>query len=340
MRRWINRILLGLLLLLAALLTFGPTERVGVLPLASVPPSDTPREAVESATRAEELIGGIREGAEKRVVWAGAENARTPLSVVFVHGFSATRQALAPLPERAAEALGANLFETRLAGHGRGPESLGRAKAAHWMLDMAEALDVGRALGERVLVIGSSLGGALAAISAAEPGGREDVAGYVLISPAFELAAPGASWLTRPFARWWAPKLLGETRAWEDATAAQAQAWTTEYPTEALVPAAAIAQAAFYTDYSGVTRPALFILSDRDEIVAAAATREVAGRWGGADQILALEPGPRDDPAAHVLAGDLLSPDLTPVVIEGVLDWARASGVAPAPEDAEAGEGG
>lgn len=336
MRKWISRVLLGLLLIFAALLTFGPTERVGVLPMAAIPPDASPQQAADSVANAERLIEDVRDNARKEVIWAGEPGEKTPLSVVYVHGFTASKAELRPVPDRVAEELGANLFYTRLAGHGRPDAALGRARAEHWMLDMAEALEVGRAIGEKVLVVGTSMGGALTAISAAEPAGREGVAGYVFVAPAFEIQATGASLLTRPFARWWAPLLLGETRSGEPRAEGQAEAWTLSYPTEALVPLAAVAQTANYTDYSGVTRPALFVLSDEDETVSPEAIREVALRWGGAAETLAVTPGPEDDPNAHVLAGDILSPGLTPVVTRAILDWARANGVAP--DAAEAGD--
>ncbi len=61
---------------------------------------------------------GLVPGTEKRITWF-AEGERTAWSVVYLHGFSATRQETAPLSTLVAQALGANLFETRLSGHGR-----------------------------------------------------------------------------------------------------------------------------------------------------------------------------------------------------------------------------
>ncbi|MDD4273595.1 MAG: hypothetical protein PHG14_07705 [Desulfobacter postgatei] len=38
---------------------------------------------------------------------------------VYIHGFSATRKETAPLSDLVAKTLNANLFYTRLSGHGR-----------------------------------------------------------------------------------------------------------------------------------------------------------------------------------------------------------------------------
>ena len=59
-------------------------------------------------------------GTQKRIVWAGEAGARTTFSIVYIHGFSATSEEIRPVPDNVAEALGANLYYTRLAGHGRG----------------------------------------------------------------------------------------------------------------------------------------------------------------------------------------------------------------------------
>jgi alpha-beta hydrolase superfamily lysophospholipase len=101
-----------------------------------------------------------------------------------VHGFSATRQEIAPVPERVAAALGANLFETRLAGHGRERDGLVDVRAEQWLDDGRELLGVGRALGERLTLIGTSTGATLALALASHPDFRV-VDSLVLISPNF-----------------------------------------------------------------------------------------------------------------------------------------------------------
>jgi hypothetical protein len=40
----------------------------------------------------EGIIPGIVPGTEKRIVWAGQPGVRTPLAVVYIHGFSATSE--------------------------------------------------------------------------------------------------------------------------------------------------------------------------------------------------------------------------------------------------------
>lgn len=315
MRRLFLRGLLAVLVVLALVMSFGPRESVGVLPEPPLAPGATPTETAAQALRAEDYVPGLRPEARKAVVWAGAEDARTPVSVIAVHDFAEDPAWIRPLAAPVAEALGANLFLTRLSGHGAGPSELAQARASDWMLDMAEALAVGRALGDRVLVIGAGLGGALAAIAAAEPGGQERIAGYAFVSPTFELRLPGAHLLAGAFGRQIAVLWGGEHEG---------------APAEALAPLAAVAEAASLTLYEGVTAPALFLVSDDDATADPAAAREVAGRWGTAAQVVTLAPGPRDDPTGHALAGPA-SPELTEAAVAAVLDWARARGIGETP---------
>jgi esterase/lipase len=57
-------------------------------------------------------------------VWANPDKTKTPCAIVYLHGFSATRQETAPLSDLVAAQLGAYLYYTRLAGHGRGGEAM------------------------------------------------------------------------------------------------------------------------------------------------------------------------------------------------------------------------
>ena len=52
----------------------------------------------------------ITPGSEKRVIWTGQRETRTPYSVVYLHGYSATSEEIRPVPDLIAKALGATLF--------------------------------------------------------------------------------------------------------------------------------------------------------------------------------------------------------------------------------------
>ena len=273
--------------------------------------------------RSEARFDDIVPGTEKRMVWATAPETRAPWTVVYVHGFSATSEEIRPVPDRVAQGLGANLFFTRLAGHGRGGPAMAEPVVQDWMADMAEALAIGRATGDRVLVISTSTGGTLTALAALDPDLSQQMDAVVMVSPNFGLMSPTARILTWPGVRWWGPKLAGAERSFEPSSPAHAQFWTTRYPTVALIPMAAAVEAALTRDMTLARVPALVVMDDRDQIVDPMMTRAVMSQWGGPTRLHGVVTGPGDDPRSHVIAGDILSPGQTDGVVQAILDWAQ-----------------
>lgn len=265
----------------------------------------------------------IRPGDSKQILWAGQVGQKTALAVVYLHGFSAGPSEIRPVPDRVAKALGANLFFTRLTGHGRTSGAMGQATAGDWLHDTAEALAIGRRLGDRVLVIATSTGGTLAAVAASEPGLAQDMAGIVMISPNFGLQRWDALLLQMPFVQVWGPWLVGKELGFEPVNAGHAAHWTTQYPTKAVFPMAALVNYARKLDYAGVKVPVLVLVSPQDQVVSPDKTRAVLAGWGGPVTLVERQMGPRDDPYAHVLAGDILSPGQTAPVVALITDWAR-----------------
>ena len=70
----------------------------------------------ESIKMAEERFENLRPNIEKKILWAQKPSFKTKISLVFIHGFSASRAELSPVIERVAKELKANIFFTRLSG--------------------------------------------------------------------------------------------------------------------------------------------------------------------------------------------------------------------------------
>ncbi|MDG4649135.1 alpha/beta fold hydrolase [Roseibacterium sp. SDUM158017] len=316
--RVLARAVATLVALVAAIWAFAPLEPAGRGAAATA--SLTADPAILAAREA--AMGDVVPGAEARVVWAGAPGEATRWAVLYLHGFSASSEEIRPVPDRLAEALGANLVFNRLPGHGRGAAAMGEATATEWIDDTDLMLDIARGVGERVLVVATSTGGTLAAFAATEPDMAADVAGFVFVSPNFAVASRGGRILEWPLARLWTRLVLGGERGFEPLNERQARYWTERYPTTALVRMGALLREVRSRDLSVATAPALFIFSDGDRVVSAAATRRAAGRWGGDVTLAPLElPGSGVDPSRHVIAGDIVSPAMTVPVTGLVLDW-------------------
>ena len=314
-------ILIALIVILAALWVFGPRE-----------PADTAIRFDDSAIGAdidaylaaqENRFDDIVEGAEKQIVWAfPASKSKTPVALVYVHGFSASAGEIRPSTDLAAEQLGANIFYTRLTGHGRDGDAMAQASMNAWVNDVAEAIAIGEQLGEKVVLIGTSTGGTLAAIAALHPDLADRIDGLVFVSPNFRVKASGSQILTAPFSRTLVPLIVGAERGFEPENALHAQFWTERYPSTALLPMAATVKHASGLFYENATKPALFVFSDADQVVDHTVTRQIAERWGGPSEVLPVDEA--DDPYMHVLAGDALSPSNNQMMADTIARWVGA----------------
>ncbi|QXT39224.1 alpha/beta hydrolase [Gymnodinialimonas ceratoperidinii] len=314
------RVIALLAIIAATFVYLGPVERVERGEVARVDLDDP---AGWLAAR-EARFDDITEGAEAQILWAGEAGAASDVVVLYLHGFSATSQEIRPVPDRVAEALGANLILARLPGHGRDGAAMAEPRAGDWLDETEAMLRLARGIGERVVVMGTSTGGTLASWAASDPEMAEDVAAMVLISPNYALANPAGVLVEWPLARVWAPWVAGAERSFEPINDGHGRYWTTAYPTEATVTLGTLLREIRARDFSDVTVPALFMFADTDRVISASAVREFSAQWGGDATLMPVAvPEEGGDPFHHVIAGDILSPALTERVVRDVTDWLR-----------------
>ncbi|WP_345775680.1 alpha/beta hydrolase [Hoeflea sp. BAL378] len=282
--------------------------------------ADLPEDLDQYITQSEARFDDLRPGNERQIVWAyPASKARTPISIVYVHGFSASPAEIRPLPDLVGRQLGANIYFARLTGHGRSGDAMLEGSVHAWVNDMAEALAIGRRLGERVVVMATSTGASLATWAATQPDLMRDVAGLVQISPNYGVQAAGSSLLTMPWADRLVPLIAGRRRSFEPVNELQAQFWTYEYPSLALLPMASLVQLANDVDAASIQVPSLFIFSPQDKVIRPDLVAAMAAKWGAAAET--VEVTDSGDPNHHVIAGDALSPGTTERLARTAADW-------------------
>lgn len=299
---------------LAALLLLGPRAEMGELRDMPVVGGDVDA----YLQRVEAAVPGIRPGAEKHVAWADSTTrAPTPLSVVYVHGFTADRHEVEPLVTRLARDLGANAYFTRLTGHGRDGDAMTEANTTAWLHDTAEALAVGRAIGDRVLLVGTSTGGTLATWAVSQPELATDVAGLVLLSPNFHPRDRMSRLLLWPWGGVLARLVVGSERCFPTHNEAHARHWTSCHATEALLPMMALTEHVRTSELEAIRTPTLLVYVPDDGVVDASETERAFARLGSdVKSLFRLEdPG---GPDRHVPAGDALSPGTTDLVLERI----------------------
>lgn len=281
----------------------------------------------EHLARLEARYTNILPGTEKTVRFFRGSSERSAWAVVYLHGFSATRQETAPLVDLVAGALGAHNFETRLAGHGQDGDALAGASVAAWKADALEALAIGRLLGERVLVIGVSTGAGLAAWLAQQPQAQRDTA-WVLISPNFGLRDRTSEIINWPWGRDIARLVAGPEHSFEPRNAEHARYWTTRYPVEALYPLMGSVHLARALPLEQWQSPVLMLLAPEDRVIDPEAARAAYARIGAKEKRL-VEVTDSTDALQHVITGRILSPGNTERVAGLIADWAASLPASP-----------
>lgn len=277
-------------------------------------------------TAQERAAGVTNPDVAKRVVFADSANpAKTAWSVVYIHGFSATRQETSPLSEDVARALGANLYETRLHGHGLPGDSLGNVQARDWMSDAAFSLDVASRLGDSVLVIGTSTGGTLGVWLAGLPKPvRTPLQALVLVSPNFGPKDPAAGLLTLPWAQVILPRFMPQ-REWVAKNEEQKRFWTMRYPSTALFPMQALVEHVRDAALTGYDVPTLAFYHEGDQVVDAARTAtwldavDAEGRVK-TERVTVIPTAGED---GHVIAGRIVAPSQTAAFRDRIVAFVR-----------------
>jgi pimeloyl-ACP methyl ester carboxylesterase len=272
-------------------------------------------------TMAESQITDIRPGLEKSIIWAGAPHQRTRYAIVYIHGFSASKEELRPVPDRIAAALGANIFYTRLTGHGRTAEAMREASVAAWMQDLAEAFQIGTMIGDKVILISCSTGGTLVAAGIVRGIFSEQLFSTVFFAPNFGVQDRMAPLLTWPLARYWAPLIGGEMQTNTPRNQLHARYWTTSYPTISLIPMMQLIDMVDDAELRTSTVPGLFYFSPDDKVVDPQKTENFIARWRGPKEIMRVNGNDSEDELNHLITGQVVSPSQVKRAADAVINW-------------------
>lgn len=184
----------------------------------------------------ESAITGLKPDNEARIIWFNdSTKAKTEFAFVYIHGFSASQEEGDPVHENLAKHFGGNLYLARLAEHGLdlGDETMANLNADEYVASAEEALEIAKKLGDKVVVIGTSAGGALSLHLASK---HPEIEALLLYSPCVEIFDPNAKLLDNP----WGLKLAQfiQGKKFNDITPknpTQPKYWSMHYRLEALV---------------------------------------------------------------------------------------------------------
>jgi esterase/lipase len=232
-----KKFLLGLLVafgLLAVVYALGPRPDAPQ-ETYETPPLPTLLPVLEAQLKSEEAATpGLRPGCQARIVWAdSAKKGKTPYALLYLHGFSASPAGEGdPVAFNLARTFGCNLFLPRLAGHGvdLGDETMATLTTDEYLASAERALAIAKHLGDTVLVVGTSAGGALTLWLASR---HPDIRAAVTYSPCIEIFDPNAKLIDDPWGLQLARLITGKKfNDIQNPVEAQKKYWTTHYRLE------------------------------------------------------------------------------------------------------------
>ena len=156
-----KRILLVLLIIIAVFFlafflgpwaSFDPLDRDTVSPISL-------EDAEMEVSKREALSEGLLEGNSAKLVWNDSTKQKTEYSIVYLHGFSASHEEGMPVHTEFAKRYGCNLFLSRMDGHGLVDTNAFKGiEPQTWVQSTEFAIEIGKAIGEKVIIMNCSTG--------------------------------------------------------------------------------------------------------------------------------------------------------------------------------------
>lgn len=231
-----KKILVVLILLVGAYFV-GPKPEAPVLsPSASWTDIPDSAQAIPAYIAAKESKTVLKPGNEARIVWADtAQPKKTKVVFMYVHGFSASPMEGDPLHREVAKHFGANLLLARVAGHGV-PDSdstFATVTADEYYQSVENYYAIAKKLGDEVVVLGTSFGGAMSLILAAN---HPEIKALMLYGPCIAIKDPNATLLDNPWGLQMAHLITGsDYRDIPVMAPGHAENWSLHYRLEGVV---------------------------------------------------------------------------------------------------------
>lgn len=300
---------------MAIIYLLGPSPDAPVY--ATVMP-DTPTEsmALELYIENNEAQHKIKPNNEARIIWSNDSlKQKTEYAIVYLHGFSASQEEGNPIHTNIAKEFGCNLYLSRLAAHGIDTtEPMAALTPDHYWQSAKQALAIGKQLGKKVILMGTSTGGTNALqLAATYP---DDIEALILMSPNIAINNDKAYLLNNHWGLQLAKLITGDDHitSSDDREIFKAY-WYHHYPLEATVQLQEMLETTMIKEtFQKVKQPALMLYYykdsiHQDSIVSVPAMLNMFDELGSAIKIKKALPNTGD----HVMASYIKSKDLRSV---------------------------
>ena len=279
--------------------------------------------ALESNIKNKEAAHKVKPDNEARIVWANdSTKAKTPYVIVYLHGFSASQEEGNPVHRNIAKQFGCNMYLARLSEHGIDTtDALVNMTATSLWESAKEAYAIGKQLGDKVILMGTSTGGTVALELASN---FDDVAGLVLYSPNIAINNPSAFLTNNPWGLQIARMVMGgKENILKNRTDTYKKYWNHQYRLEAVVELQELLETTMIPSHFNKIKCPLLTLyyfkdeKNQDPVVKVSAMKEMFEAVGTPANLKRMIPIP--EAGNHVLASPIQSKDIVSVEKETAL---------------------
>ncbi|MDG1207477.1 MAG: alpha/beta hydrolase [Pseudomonadales bacterium] len=239
------------------------------------------------------------------VAWANENNpAITEYCFLYIHGFSASWKETAPVTQQLANHFNSNVVQGRLAGHGLADDGM-TASAEDWLQSVRDQYEIARRLGKKVIIVATSTGAPLSVWLCSHFG--KEIAACCFLSPNFRIRSPLGFLLTWPLSRYWMHLIVGRRRRWEPQSTDEAQTWSHDYSTLALIEMQKTVDWTADQALENINTPLAIMYMRNDTTIFPPAAIDAFKHWGGSPKEL-IEVSLDGDAEEHVFVGDITGP--------------------------------
>lgn len=308
-------IVLSLMIIILFIYHFGPKPATPLLNSQMPIVQANLAKLNDSITQAEGR-GLVKTGDEAEIHWAAkGKMVKTHYALVYLHGFTASHEEGMPIHEEFAARYGMNLYLSRLSGHGLKTNEAFEYLTADSLYNSAKtALAIGCRLGDSVILMATSAGGALALELAAKEK-QMPVKALILYSPCIRIFDANAWVLGGPWGLFLAHKITGGKYLYSThKDSLSAKYWYTKYRIEgAIALEQFIEKEMIPATFKEIKIPVLTCMYYKDAVHQDSTVKTSSIRWmvarlstPAAEKKLVILPKAGD----HVIASYLRSKDL------------------------------
>lgn len=185
--------------------------------------------SLENSIKNKEVsVKGMKPGNEARIIWSNKyKEKQSPIAFVYLHGFGASGREGEPVMSMLSKKYDANVYLSRLKEHGLDrDDSFINLTPENYIASAKEALEIGKKIGKKVVIVSTSTGGTLSLKLASED---TSVLGLVMYSPFIGLKNPAFRTILTPEGKAGFVKMNGSEIIKQKRPAEQAKYWSTKY---------------------------------------------------------------------------------------------------------------